>query len=208
MIFIRLVVSIFQTNCYILGCENTHEALVIDPGDNIEGIVETLKRSHLSLVYILNTHGHIDHTGGNGKLKELTHAQILIHPADVDLLKNAPAYAHTFGVNVHSSPDPDGLLSEGSIITVGEEIRLQVIHTPGHSPGSVSFFMDTMVFVGDTLFADSIGRTDLWGGSYELLISSITSKLVPLGDDVRVYPGHGPETTIKREKKYNSFLNA
>lgn len=206
MILRRLIVSVFQTNCYILGCSITQKAVVIDPGDDVEKIIEELKKDRLSLEYILNTHGHIDHAGGNGKLKELTHAKIMIHPADLDLLKNAPVYTQIFGVKTHTSPCPDGFLKEGATIKAGEEISLKVIHTPGHSPGSVSFLGNTIVFVGDTLFADSIGRTDLRGGSYVSLIDSVKSKLIPLGDSIKVYPGHGPATTIGREKKYNPFL--
>jgi glyoxylase-like metal-dependent hydrolase (beta-lactamase superfamily II) len=182
LILKKLVVSIFQINCYILGCEQTHEGLVIDPGDNVEKIIKILKNYLVSFVYIVNTHAHIDHTKGNGKLKELTDAQILIHRADLNLLKNTPAYAYTFGISLHSSPEPDSLLSNGSRITLGEEISFQVIHTPSYSPGGVSFFMDTVVFVGNTFFDHSIGRTDLWEGSDKVLLHSITSRLFPLGD--------------------------
>lgn len=206
MILKRLVVSDFQSNCFILGCEKTKEALVIDAGGDISSILDALKRDKLHLKYIVNTHGHVDHVDGNYELKEKTGAKLIMHPLDIELLKNAPTQAALFGMTINPSVLPDILIKEGDTIDVGEEIHLKVLHTPGHSPGGISLLLDGKVFVGDTLFAGSIGRTDLFGGSYETLIDSVVSKIFPLGDDTEVYPGHGPATKVGNEKKHNPFF--
>ncbi len=205
MIIEKLTVGPIQANCFILGCEKTKEAVVIDPGDEADRILLTLAKSELKVKYILNTHGHFDHVGANKRLKEVTGADLMIHKEDVPMLEQLTATAGSFGLSAENSPGPDKLLEEGQTITFGE-ITLQVIHTPGHSLGGVSFYTDSALFVGDTLFAGSIGRTDLPGGDYGVLIASIQNKLFSLGDDVTVYTGHGPETTIGVEKRTNPFV--
>jgi len=205
MILRMLVVGPIQANCYILGCERTREAAVIDPGGDSDKILIALAKDKLRCVYIINTHGHFDHSAENRRLKEVTGAQLLIHRADAPMILHQGASGRSWGMNVDNSPPPDRYLEEGDIITFGD-ISLKVLHTPGHSSGGISLFSDKMVFVGDTLFAGSIGRTDFPGGDHEGLIRNVREKIFPLGDDVVVYPGHGPKTTVGRERRTNSFF--
>ena len=205
LIVTTLVVGPIMANCHILGCEETKEAAVIDPGDETGKILMALAKSNLTVKYILNTHGHFDHVGGNKKMREATNAPILIHASDAPMLNSLSASAATWGLASDDSPPPDQTIDEGDTISFGK-ITLKVLHTPGHTPGGVSFHTDGKVFVGDTLFASSIGRTDFPGGNFDALISGIKTKLFPLGDDVVVYSGHGPETTIGGEKRSNPFL--
>ena len=205
MIIKTLAVGPIMANCFIVGCENTKSAVVIDPGDEADKILMALAESQLTVKYIINTHGHFDHVGANKKLKEVTGAEILIHAADADMLEQISVASQAFGMSVENSPPADRMIGEGDQITFGD-ITLNVIHTPGHSLGGISLSTDGVVFVGDSLFSGSIGRTDFPGGDYNTLISSIKTKLFPLGDDVRVYTGHGPATTIGQEKRMNPFL--
>lgn len=205
MIIKTLAVGPIVANCYILGCEETKEAVVVDPGDETGKILMSLADSGLKVKYIINTHGHFDHVGGNKKLKDATGADILIHPLDAPMLDQLSASAANWGLSADDSPPPDRTVEEGDEISFGN-ITLKVIHTPGHTPGGVSFHTNGYVFVGDTLFESSIGRTDFPGGSFETLISSIKNKLFTLEDDVQVFTGHGPATTIGREKQFNPFL--
>ncbi len=208
MIFQMLVVGPLEVNCYILGCERTNQAIVIDPGGDVDVILSYLERHNLELRYILNTHGHFDHVAGNYDLKMATGAKLIIHAEDVPLITSISTTAMMFGIHVKDSPPPDITINEGDMIYVGEEITLKTLHTPGHSRGSCSFILEgyNAVFVGDTLFAGSIGRTDLPGGDYNTLINSVRTKLFILPDDTRVFPGHGPETTIGYEKRFNPFF--
>ena len=205
MIIKRLPVGPIMANCFILGCEETLESAVIDPGDDTDKILMILAEQRLTLKKIINTHGHFDHVGGNKRLKEASGAPILIHSQDAHMLTHLSASAQAFGLSAENSPAPDRLIEEGDTITFGN-ITLKVIHTPGHTPGGISLYTDGHLFVGDTLFAGSIGRTDFPGGDYDTLIASVQKKLFTLGDDVIVYTGHGPETTIGREKKTNPFV--
>ncbi|MFO7665463.1 MAG: MBL fold metallo-hydrolase [Desulfobacterales bacterium] len=204
MIIKNLSVGPIMANCFIVGCEKTREAVVIDPGDEPDKILLTLAGLKLKVKYIINTHGHFDHVGGNKKMKDATGADILIHSLDAPMLDYISQSASAWGMNVENSPPPDLMLKDGDDVKFGN-ISLKVLHTPGHSPGGISLYSDGFVFVGDTLFAGSIGRTDFPGGDFDTLISSIRNKLFVLGDDVRVFTGHGPETTIGTEKKYNPF---
>lgn len=196
-----------QANCYVVGCEKKREAVVIDPGGESERILMELAKHELTLKHIINTHGHFDHVGANGRLKRATEAPILIHAQDAPMLKQLSQAAASWGLRAEDSPPPDRLLEDGDEIGFGS-ITLQVIHTPGHSPGGISLFTDGCVFVGDTLFAGSVGRTDLPGGNPEILKTSIQQKLFPLGDDVKVYPGHMHTTTLGEEKRHNPFVGA
>ena len=205
MIIQSLVVGPIQANCFILGCEKTKEGVVIDPGDEPKRILSGLQKHALQLKYIINTHGHFDHVGANKALKEVTGAPVLIHKGDAPMLAHLSASAGMWGMRAADSP-ADQFLKDGDRIAFGQ-ITLEVIYTPGHSPGGISLYTPKDLFVGDTLFAGSIGRTDFPGGDYDLLISGVRNRLFVLGDDVKVYPGHGPATTIGYEKKFNPFFN-
>jgi len=202
-------VGMISTNCYLVGCTETKEALVIDPGFDTkveaEKILAEAKKHGLKIKHIINTHGHPDHTSGNKILKELTGAQILIHEYDAPKLADTSRNLLTFFGLRSTSPPADKTLHEGDIIQVGT-IKLKVLHTPGHSRGGISLLGDDFVFTGDTLFAGSIGRYDFPDASYKELMHSIREKLAPLPDHMKVYPGHGPPTTIEQEKRYNPFL--
>ncbi len=205
MILKTLVVGPIQSNCYIIACERTREAAVIDPGGDADRILITLAKDRLRCIYIINTHGHFDHSADNKRLKEVTGAQLLIHHADAPMILHQSMNRGMWGIHVDNSPPPDRYLREGDIITFGD-ISLKVLNTPGHSPGGISLVTDKIVFVGDTLFAGSIGRTDFPGGDYEGLLRNVRKKIFTLGDDVVVYPGHGPKTTVGRERKTNPFF--
>ncbi len=205
MIIKKLEVGPIMANCFILGCESTKEAVVIDPGDDADRILMELAKSELKVKYLINTHGHFDHVSANKRMKEATGAQIAIHPEDEPMFNELSRSAQMFGLSSENSPPADILLNDGDEITFGE-ITLQVIHTPGHSKGGISLYTKGHLFSGDTLFAGSIGRTDLAGGDYDTLISSIKEKLLVFDEDTIVYTGHGPETTIGNEKRMNPFL--
>jgi hydroxyacylglutathione hydrolase len=187
-------VGMLATNCYVVGDKDSGEAAVIDPGFDSESeaqhILDEVERNGLLIKYIINTHGHPDHIGGNRILKDRSRAPILIHEADASILSDPPA---------------DRKLRDGYLIEVGN-VRLKVIHTPGHSSGSIALFSGDYVFSGDTLFAGSIGRYDLPGASLDELVNSLKKKLLTLPDHVKVCPGHGPVTTIGEERRSNPFL--
>ncbi len=206
MIIQSLVVGPIQANCFILGDEKTREAVVIDPGDEVKRILAGLQKQALQLKYIINTHGHFDHVGANKALKDQSGVPILIHKADAPLLAQLSASAAVWGMQIDNSPPADRLLEDGDQITFGQ-ITLEVIHTPGHSLGGISLYTPKDLFVGDILFAGSIGRTDFPGGDYDQLIAGVRKRLFVLGDDVHVYPGHGPATTIGQEKRFNPFFH-
>ncbi len=205
MLIKKMEVGNLMSNCYIVGCQDTSEAVVIDPGAEPDTILAVLEENNLKVKYIINTHGHVDHVGANEPVKKATNADILIHKEDAPLFSNSQENLSMYvGGELLLSP-PERLLEEGDTITFGN-ITLKVIHTPGHTRGGISLHGDQVVFTGDTLFAGSIGRTDLPGGDYQQIISSIKEKILPLGDDIKVYPGHGPVSTVAREKKTNPFL--
>ena len=206
MIQQSLVVGLLQVNCYILGDEETKEAVVIDPGGDEDEILYSLKFHGLNLKLIIDTHGHFDHVDANLPLKEATGAQIAIHNLDAGMLGKPSQEAMFFTGNRLRLSEADILLKEGDVLTFGN-FRLQVLHTPGHTPGGISLVMENnpLVYVGDTLFAGSIGRTDFPGGDFNTLINGVREKLFALGDHYTVYPGHGPATTIGQERQYNPF---
>ena len=184
-------VGYLSTNCYVVSCEESKEASVIDPGleseKEAEPILDYIKQNGFHIQYIINTHGHPDHISGNAVIKEATGASILIH-------ENSKGHANA-----------DQKLRDGDVIHVGN-FKLVVLHTPGHTKSGICLLGDNVVFTGDTLFAGSIGRTDFPGGSFQDLIQSIKTKLLPLPDSFKVYPGHESFTTIGNEKKHNPFL--
>ena len=194
-----------MANCFVLGCDATLEAAVIDPGDEPDRILLALAESNLTVKLIINTHGHFDHVGANRKLNEVTGAPILIHPLDAPMLNQLADSAAAWGMTADNSPPPDRELQDGDQVSFGK-INLKVLHTPGHTPGGISLYTDQEVFVGDTLFAGSIGRTDFPGGSFETLKESIQQKLFALSEDLKVYPGHNQPTTIGVEKRTNPFV--
>ena len=209
MILDQLVVSPFQSNCWIFGCDETLEGVVIDPGDETERILESVQNHGLTIKYLIHTHGHLDHVGATAGLQRETAGLTLIHEADQIMLDNLPAQAALFGGGDPEIPAVDQYIKEGDLISFGRYV-LSVIETPGHSPGGICLKLEGKeqgVFAGDTLFQGSIGRTDLWGGSYEQLLDSIRDQLLPLDDDTPVFPGHGPQTTIGAEKRNNPFLH-
>lgn len=195
--------------CYIVSCPVTKEALTIDPAGDEDRIIEHLNQKGLSLKYIVNTHGHGDHTGGNGRIKELTGAQIVIHGDDDRLFNSPMGRERAAQMGFAPSPNGDILVKDGDEIKVGEVV-LKVIHTPGHSPGGICLFGDGNLFTGDTLFVGAIGRTDLPGSSFSQFMNSIRVKLLTLPDETVVWPGHDygvrPSSTIGDEKKTNPFL--
>jgi glyoxylase-like metal-dependent hydrolase (beta-lactamase superfamily II) len=205
LIIKTLAVGPIMANCFVLGCEETLEAAVIDPGDEPDRILRALAESNLTVKLIINTHGHFDHVGANKRLHEVTGAPILIHPLDAPMLSQLANSAAAWGMSADNSPPPGRELQDGDEVAFGKVV-LQVLHTPGHTPGGVSLATEREVFVGDTLFAGSIGRTDFPGGSFETLKESIQQKLFNLNDDLTVYTGHGPETTIGVEKRTNPFV--
>jgi len=207
MIFEQIAVGPLAVNCFILGCENSHDGIVVDPGGNVELIEQAVRKHGLKISVIINTHGHFDHVGGNGRASSLFGARLLIHQADTYLLDKVVEVAGMYGMVGENSPEPDEFLQDGMEITFGT-YAIKVLHTPGHTPGGCCLHIESenLIITGDTLFADSIGRTDFPGGSHEQLLESIRSKLFTLPDSVIAYPGHGPETTIGHEKKSNPYF--
>jgi len=200
-----LCVGMLQTNCYIVGCEETKEGVIIDPGGNAKRILAEVEKLGLKIKYIINTHGHFDHTLANKEVVKATGAPLAIHSADAPMLTEGGG-ALLFGIIGKASPPADMMLEEGQVLTLGN-IELKVLHTPGHSPGSICLYNEKegMLFDGDVLFNMGIGRTDLPGGNYHLMMDSL-QRLLTLPDETMVYPGHGPPTTIGRERRSNPFL--
>ncbi|MDD4599794.1 hypothetical protein SDC9_30273 [bioreactor metagenome] len=192
-------------NCFLLYCEKSLEAAVIDPGGDPTEVLAVIAREKLTVKYIINTHGHADHIAGNEKLKQATGAAILIHAADAEMLTSA---RHNLSIYIGNSiqfEPADLLLKDGDVIRFGS-VELKVIHTPGHTPGGICLLANGVLFSGDTLFHESIGRTDFPGGSYSALIQNIKEKLLSIPDTTKVFPGHGSETSIGWERRMNQFI--
>jgi len=218
MIIEEITVTAFQQHTRLVGCEKTKRAICIDPGDASDAIASAIDKHGFQLQAIACTHAHMDHVGGVAALKKLKpEAKIIIHAADEPLyleLPNQPSWLGippaqwtAYGFDYELPPKADEYWSDGQVYKVGE-LNFKVIHCPGHTPGHVVLFepSESKVFVGDCLFAGSIGRTDLPGGSTEQLMDSLFNKILPLGDDVEVFSGHGPSTTIGKERQTNPFL--
>jgi hydroxyacylglutathione hydrolase len=207
MLIWAIPVGPLQVNCFVVGCSKTRMAMVIDPGDEGEKIYHLLCREKLQVATVVNTHGHFDHIGANHYLVEKTGAELLLHADDLPLLALAPQHAALYGLTATLSPSPHRTLADGERFQVGE-LEVEVIHTPGHSAGGICLYVGNHLFSGDALFAGSVGRTDLPGGDHETLIRAIQKRLLVLPEETIVHPGHGPDTTIGKEKRNNPFVGA
>jgi hydroxyacylglutathione hydrolase len=215
MIYLKVPVGMLQCNCAIIGDPRTLECIVVDPGDEVERILGLLGRYKLKVTAIVSTHAHIDHVGGLAKLHQYTGAPIMMHTDDLPLYRGMDEQARFLGIQTPELAEVHQLLKEGDALHWGDFLA-KVMHTPGHTPGSVSLFLPTdggnatlshpQLFSGDTLFAGSIGRTDLWGGSFEDILTSLKEKVMQLPDSTIVHPGHGASTTIGHERDSNPFL--
>jgi len=206
MLIDRVVVGVLQSNSYIVFDQEFGEGLVIDAGEEPQKIIHKIEEKGIKVEGIYVTHCHFDHILAVGELKEALGCKFYIHRADEEVLKRSVEDAELYlGLSSFDPPKPDGYIDDGDEIRVGRNI-LKVLHTPGHTPGSVSYVFDGGVFTGDTLFAGSIGRTDMFGGDIKLLVKSVVEKLFKLPDQYAIYPGHGPTSTIGIEKKFNPYV--
>ena len=205
MRFETVVVGSLETNCYLVYCSKTKECVVIDPGADAEKIFRAIAESELKPVLLVNTHGHVDHIGANGDIKDRLNIPLCIHKSDSAMLESILQSALGLLLGARQSPPPDRFLEDGDVIEFGAR-RLDVIHTPGHSEGSISLKGDGLLISGDTLFCGGVGRTDLPGGSWEKLVDSIQKKILTLPEETIVLPGHGPSTTVGQEKNDNPFI--
>ena len=196
----------FQENCFLIWNDDTKKGIFIDPGDEPEKLMRSASFLNIEIEGIYNTHAHIDHAGAVAAIKKKLGVPFALHPEDRPLLDRMPQQAQMFGLPPMEVPTVDTELSHGDKLAI-LDTEITVLHTPGHSPGGVCFLFDDFVFVGDTLFSGSIGRTDLPGGSYEQILDSIRTHLLVLDDNLKVLTGHGPATTIAMERKFNPFLN-
>lgn len=205
------VVGSLGVNAFVMACDDTGEAIIIDPAGSEEMLAKEIKKQGFNLKYIVNTHGHPDHTSGNRRMKELTAAPVLMHQADDDFFRRPEAVATFMAWGFEAAPPADGFLEDGEKIRFGR-VALDIIHTPGHSPGSVCLLGNGYVVTGDTLFIDGIGRTDLPGGSMSILTDTLKTKILPLPDETVVLPGHDygprPTDTIGNQKRTNPYLRS
>lgn len=202
-----LVVGPIETNCYIASDPVSREAVIIDAGDDAEEILAYVEKNRLQVKYLLNTHGHFDHIQANDAIREKTGAQLAIHADDVELLASPEKVSAGMMSVIHGCREPELVLHNGDTIAFGP-YQLRVIYTPGHSKGGCCFYevQEKVCFTGDTLFRGSIGRTDLYGGNYAVLLKSVRERLQVVADDVTIYPGHGPESTMAFERRANPYL--
>lgn len=204
---LRFPLGPFQANAYLLVGPSGTRAVLIDPGLEAEVVLDALRSRSLRVDWILNTHGHLDHTAGNAAAKRATGAPLAIHREDVPWLSHLQAQGVAFGIPVENSPEADVVLEDGQKLPF-DGVEIEVLHTPGHSRGSVCFRVGDLLLAGDTLFRGSVGRTDLPGGSWETLLRSIRERLFTLPESLACWPGHGPETTLGEERRTNPFLAA
>jgi hydroxyacylglutathione hydrolase len=205
MIIKKLVVGPLEENSYIVADEVSKEAVVIDPGDEPDRIMELIDSNGFNVLAVICTHGHFDHVGAIGDIKKATGARVVMHKDDSETYGMANDQAAFWGYSVDDLPEPDGFLNDGDEIKAGGMV-FRVMHSPGHSPGGICLYGEGVLFSGDTMFQGSVGRTDFPGGSIEKLKESF-KRLIELPDDTRVFSGHGPETTIGREKRENFFMS-
>ena len=200
-----LIVGAFQENCWVIGNRRTGEAICIDPGEQADDILHMASEMGVTIKLIANSHAHLDHVLGVRGVQSDDNAQFLLHEADLDILQGAAESAARFGMQVEQPPDPDHFIDDAQTVEV-DGVQLQVLHTPGHTRGSVCFYGHGVLFSGDTLFKQSIGRTDLPGGDFDQEMSSIVDKLLQLPDDTVVLPGHMDQTTLGAERQQNPFI--
>ena len=203
MIVKKFIVGQLENNCFIIGDEKSKECLIIDPGDEPDRILDFIRKNHFEVKYIICTHGHFDHIGAISDIKKETTAILLIHRDDLEIYRSTRDQAALWGFDLEPQPEPAAFVSEGDTIEIGD-LRFGVFHTPGHSPGGICLYGEGILVTGDTLFAGSVGRTDFYGGDIRELKKSF-KRLMSLPDDVKVLPGHGPESTIGKEKTDNFF---
>lgn len=202
---IRIPAGIYAANCYVIYSESTKDGIVVDPGGDVDDILGIINANQLKIKYIILTHGHADHIGGINDLKNSLSASVVVHEDDRELLVDGNKNLSTMMAMGTIEIEPDVLLKDGDVLEVGEE-KVEIIHTPGHTRGGICLKIGDNIITGDTLFAGSIGRTDLLGGDYETIIKSIKDKLMIYPDNIQIFPGHGASSTIGKERIYNPFL--
>lgn len=200
-----IVVGALQSNCFIVYDEDSHDAIVVDPGDEAEKIISLIEDRKLKVSRIVCTHAHFDHVGAVTTLKEKTGAAVMLHKGDLDIYMRADKQGALWGFHIEQPPAPDMFMLEGDEVAVGR-FRLKVLHTPGHSPGGICLYGEGVILTGDTIFAGSVGRTDFPGGSLTELKRSFAG-IIALPAETRIFPGHGPLTTVKNEKENNFFVH-
>jgi len=202
----QLPVGPFEMNCYIVSDEKQKECVLIDPGDETQRIIDHIKQAEVEPACIILTHCHLDHAWKAAEIQSYFKVPLYLGEADLPLLETINEQGVLFNMGRTEIPQVSGFLSESQPLNIGM-MQINFLHTPGHSPGSFCLHLNDVVFAGDVLFRESIGRTDLYGGNYDTLLRSIREKLLPLPDSTTIYPGHGPSTTIGYEKRHNPFLN-
>ncbi len=207
MFFKTIEVGALGVNCSIVACEDTKEAIIIDSGDGVRQIASIVEANKLNVIRLVSTHGHFDHIGANKQVVSNFNCGYSIHADDTYLLSQVENSARMYGLQGENSPMPDLILTDGMEILFGKH-KIKILHTPGHTPGGCCLYLENekVLFAGDTLFYESIGRTDFPRGNHDDLINSVQTRLFTLPDEITVYPGHGPTTTIGHEKKYNPFF--
>lgn len=205
MNFETAIVGALETNCYLVYCPETYECAVVDPGAEAEKIFRLIAEKGLHPTVLLNTHGHVDHIGANKDIKDKFNIPLSIHSSDSSMLESVHLLELGFLLGAKPSPSADNFLEDGGKIEIGKSF-LKIMHTPGHSPGSVSFLGDGFLLSGDTLFNGGVGRTDLPGGSWDTLVSTIKNKILTMPEETTILPGHGSPTSVGHEKETNPFI--